>query len=61
MLLLAVTVLLLLFKRSREGNYAQLLASVVGFRNRELPVPFRPKKKCRQESVGSIVVLIREF
>ena len=50
--------LLLLFEGLRKKNYAQLLASVVGFRNRELPVPFNQKKKCRQETVGSIVVLI---
>ena len=57
MLLLAVTVFVL-FKYSRKENYAHLLAPVKGFRNRELTVPFSLRLKCRQETVGSMVVLI---
>ena len=41
--LLLLFLLLLFLKGSRKENYAQLLASVVGFRNRELPVPFCQK------------------
>ena len=57
MLLRAVTAFVL-FKYSRKENYAQLLEPVEGFRNRELPVPFSLKLKCRQETVGSMVVMI---
>ena len=41
--LLLLFLLLLFLKGSRKENYAQLLAFVVGFRNRELPVPFCQK------------------
>ena len=41
--LLLLFLLLLFLKGSRKENYAQLLASLVGFRNRELPVPFCQK------------------